>query len=206
MNEIIHINETSINVVSNGDTFIVSNKEVALAFGTGETSIRNMKNRNKDELLENVHWVTQYVSGAETTMWTKKGIITLGFKLKTTEKTIAFRDWASDYIINKSLIPKNPMEALELFFDVSKQQDERIVKLEQTKRLESWQEKSLQDAKNQKVYEIANDDKEFAAKLHRKVWSLFKKHFHLPRYNELPSIKHQEGLDFIRSLSIADMV
>ena len=85
-------------------------------------------------------------------------------------------------------------------------QDDRIVKLEATKRLENWQEKSLQDAKNQKVYEIAHDDKKFASALHRKVWSLFKKQFHLPRYNELPAVKFEDGLTFIRNLTIADMV
>lgn len=84
--------------------------------------------------------------------------------------------------------------------------ENRIVALEQTKRLENWQEKSLQDAKNIKVYEIAQDDKEFASKLHRKVWSLFKKQFHLPRYNELPAVKYENGLEYITNLTIADMV
>lgn len=84
--------------------------------------------------------------------------------------------------------------------------EKRLVKLEETKRLENWQEKSLQDAKNKKVYEIAKDDKELASKLHRKVWSLFKKQFHLPRYNELPAIKYKAGLDYISNLTIADMV
>lgn len=84
--------------------------------------------------------------------------------------------------------------------------DERIKVLEDTKRLENWQERSLHDAKNQKVYEIAKDDKEAVSKLHRKVWSLFKKRFHLARYNELPAIKFEEGLQFIRSLSFADVV
>lgn len=84
--------------------------------------------------------------------------------------------------------------------------DNRLTTLEQTKRLESWQEKSLLDAKNQKVYEIAKDDQLFATKLHRKVWSLFKKHFHLPRYNELPAVKFEDGLSYIRNLTFADMV
>ena len=84
--------------------------------------------------------------------------------------------------------------------------EKRISALEETKRLENWQERSLHDAKNKKVYEIAQDDKEFATKLHRRVWSLFKKQFHLPRYNELPAIRFNDGLEFINNLSIADMV
>jgi len=82
----------------------------------------------------------------------------------------------------------------------------RIKKLEDTKRLENWQERALQDAKNRKVYEIAQDDKELASKLHRKVWSLFKKAFHLPRYNELPAIKYENGVRYIENLSLSDMV
>lgn len=50
--------------------------------------------------------------------WTKKGVVRLGFLIKT-PLTIKFRDWAEDYIINKQevvktpQIPKNYIEALE---------------------------------------------------------------------------------------------
>jgi len=114
MNEIISINQTNINVVSHEDTFIISNKEVAKAFGVVPTSIRNMKNNNKDELLEDIHWVTQLVSGVEKTMWTKKGIITLGFKLRTTTQTIAFRDWASDYILGGANKPLTQLQLAQI--------------------------------------------------------------------------------------------
>ena len=97
-------------------------------------------------------------------------------------------------------------EQIVLLAQGHQETERRIVALEQTKRLENWQEKSIQDAKNKKVYEIAKDDKEFASKIHRKVWSLFKKKFNLPRYNELPAIKFDDGLEFINSLNIADMV
>jgi len=106
----------------------------------------------------------------------------------------------------QNIIPQNPMEALKLFFDVSEKQEERLIKLEATKRLENWQERGLTDAKNIIVYGIANDDKKLATALHRKVWSIFKKHFHLARYNELPAIKYEDGLSFIRNLSLADLV
>ena len=84
--------------------------------------------------------------------------------------------------------------------------EKRISALEETKRLENWQERSLHDAKNKKVYEIAKDDKKLASVLHRKVWSLFKKHFNLARYNELPAIKFNDGLAFVDNLTISNMV
>lgn len=205
MTDLVQINGVQINVVSNNETFLVSNREVALAFGAGETSIRNMKNRNKEELLENVHWVTQFVSGVEITMWTKKGIITLGFKLQTTPKTIAFRDWASDFIIHTQR-PLSIPEQIQLIAQGNQIIDQRLTILEKTKRLENWQERALHDAKNNTVYRIANGDDALAKRLHLKVWSLFKKKFHLPRYNELPAIKFEEGKSYILNLSLADMV
>lgn len=84
--------------------------------------------------------------------------------------------------------------------------DERLTILEKTKKLEYWQEKSLQDAKNEKVYSVAHDDKRLATVLHRKIWSLFKKQFHLPRYNELPAIKYEDGISYLRNLTLADLV
>jgi len=110
-------------------------------------------------------------------------------------------------------LPSNPMEILELVFQVQKDHEKKLVEvetkvkvLEDTKRLEGWQEKKLIDLKNQKVFALAGDNKELATKLHRKVWSLFKKHFSLPRYNELPAVKFDEGVMFINKIKIEDML
>jgi anti-repressor protein len=84
--------------------------------------------------------------------------------------------------------------------------DERLTVLEKTKKLEYWQERALHDVKNQTVYRIANGDEALAKRLHLRVWSLFKKQFHLPRYNELPAIKFEDGKSYILNLSLADMV
>ena len=97
-------------------------------------------------------------------------------------------------------------EQIALIAQGTQETNERLEVLEKTKRLEAWQEKSLHDAKNKKVYELAKEDNNLASKLHRKVWGLFKKRFTLPRYNELPAIKFDEGVSFIKTLTIADMV
>ncbi|MCD6433240.1 MAG: antA/AntB antirepressor family protein [Sulfurimonas sp.] len=97
-------------------------------------------------------------------------------------------------------------EQIQLIAQGNQITDERLTILEKTKRLESWQEKSLLDAKNKKVYSLAPNDKNLSSGLHRKTWILFKRHFYLPRYNELPAVKSQEGLDFIESLALAEMV
>ena len=94
----------------------------------------------------------------------------------------------------------------EVMGEVITDHDKRLNNLEKNVRMESWQERNLMDAKNTKVYELAGDDKAMANKLHRKVWQLFKKRFHLPRYNELKFGQYEDGLMYIESLTLADMV
>jgi len=89
---------------------------------------------------------------------------------------------------------------------VVQEHEDRIVELEKNRRLEAWQERKLQDIKNRKVYELAKEDKDFANKLHRIIWSLFKKRYSLPRYNELPAAKFSDGANYLNNLTIADMV
>ena len=83
--------------------------------------------------------------------------------------------------------------------------NKRVSNLEQNRRMESWMEKNLQDAKNRKVYELANGNDKLASKLHRNVWREFKKRFNLPRYNELTAGRYEDGLMYLNNLTI-DMV
>jgi len=96
--------------------------------------------------------------------------------------------------------------AQQMTMDVVQDHEDRLDEIERTRRLEAHQEYNLVREKNKKVYEIAGDDKAFANKLHRKVWQLFKKKFSLPRYAELPAVKYEQGIEFVRSLTLADMV
>ena len=97
-------------------------------------------------------------------------------------------------------------EQIQLIAQGHHEIEDRVYRLENNTRLTNQQEVMLTQAKNNIVYHIAKDDKVFATKLHRKVWSLFKKKFCLPRYNELPNGQFQEGLDYINNLSLSDMV
>ena len=104
------VNNVEIEVVSFEDTFLVSSEEVANTFGVGDSAIR--KHKARSEFTEGKHYVSQLVPHTDNkfrTMWTKRGIIRLGFKLQETEFTIAFRDWAEDYIINGGEQAVTPM-------------------------------------------------------------------------------------------------
>ena len=98
------------------------------------------------------------------------------------------------------------LEYTDKMGDVVTDHDKRIENLEKNRRIETWQEKNLLDAKNKKVYDLANNDTKLASKLHRNVWREFKKKFHLPRYNELQIGRYEDGLMWLNNISLADVV
>jgi len=83
--------------------FLLSNKEVALGYGVTANSLNKHKSEHSDELLESKHWIrleVQTKGGKQKVIhWTKKGIVRLGFFIKS-ENAKKFRDWAEDYIVN----------------------------------------------------------------------------------------------------------
>ena len=88
---------------SNND-FLISSKDVAKGYSCSNASIRNHLKNHNEELKEGKHWVKKDVltnGGMQSiTHWTKKGVVRLGFFIKS-ERAKKFRDWAEDYIVNQ---------------------------------------------------------------------------------------------------------
>lgn len=84
--------------------------------------------------------------------------------------------------------------------------ENRLQNLEQNRRMESWMEKNLLDAKNRKVYELANNDEKLAKKLHGLIWRGFKNKFNLPRYSELTAGRYEDGLMWLNNVTLAEVV
>ena len=105
MSAIVAFNNLNLEILEYQDTWSLSNKQVADAFGVSESTVREQKRMG--EYVEGVHfYLSENLTGnAKQTFWTKKGVITLGFKLRETPQTILFRDWASDFILNGSNRP-----------------------------------------------------------------------------------------------------
>ena len=95
--------------------FLMTTNEVAKGFGIVASSLRSQKHEHRDELVEGKHYVTgvgisnnlsndRCVSGnsfqSTQVFWTKRGIVRLGFFIKS-ERAKMFRDWAEDLVINK---------------------------------------------------------------------------------------------------------
>ncbi|MDB9911049.1 hypothetical protein N8Z33_00980 [Flavobacteriaceae bacterium] len=85
--------------------FLLPTKEVALGYDASPYSIRMAKKRHKDELIEGKHFISSVTichgakgGASKGTMWTKRGIVRLGFFIKS-KRAKLFRDWAEDLII-----------------------------------------------------------------------------------------------------------
>ena len=113
----------------------------------------------------------------------------------------------------KNLINQQSQEIqlLQGMLNTISKMDNRVTELEQTRRLENWQELALIEAKNKKVYSIAekhdlSNDKEMIRKLHSRVWKCLKKRFNVPRYNEIPAIYFNQAKTTISNLSFKDLL
>lgn len=84
--------------------FLMSTKDVAHGFGVLDANIRKHKSSLTSELVEGKHFIQLdrvTISNApnqKLTYWTKRGIVRLGFFIKS-QRAKLFRDWAEDYII-----------------------------------------------------------------------------------------------------------
>ncbi|EJF06521.1 prophage antirepressor [Thiovulum sp. ES] len=99
-------NLIEIEVIENDNfEFLLSTKEVAKGYGVSIENIRSQKSNHKDELIEGKHFLSNYEvfdgkQKRKTTVWTKRGVIRLGFFIKS-EQAKKFRDWAEDLILQK---------------------------------------------------------------------------------------------------------
>jgi hypothetical protein len=77
--------------------YVLTTEQVAEGYGITSQAVRMQKQRNADELAEGKHWVVTICDTPggqqEMTMWTKRGIIRLGFFIRS-ERAKMFRDAA----------------------------------------------------------------------------------------------------------------
>lgn len=102
-------------------------------------------------------------------------------------------------------------QQMQLIQDTQQIQAAQIEKIESNFRIENWQQKRLEEIKNQKVYEIAEkhdlkNDVAMIKKLHSRVWKCLKNRFNIPRYNELPMCEFDNGVSYIKKLALADLI
>lgn len=83
--------------------FTATTEQVALGYGVSQENIRSHKLTKADELIEGKHWVvgnTNTPGGTQqVTLWTKRGIVRLGFFIRS-KQARQFRDMAEDLVID----------------------------------------------------------------------------------------------------------
>ena len=96
-----------VNVLPNEQyEYLMTTKEVAVGYGISEYTLRRHKMEHCSELLEGKHFISavQIMNGNiksiphNATLWTKRGIVRLGFFIKS-ERAKQFRNWAEELII-----------------------------------------------------------------------------------------------------------
>lgn len=100
--------ELKVTVIPNNNhEFLMPTKEVAAGYGVSSSTIRDHRKNYHGEFTEQKH----YIKGVEISdtlpkgsqphqiFWTKRGIVRLGFFIKS-ERAKLFRDWAEDLVIN----------------------------------------------------------------------------------------------------------
>ncbi len=104
----------TVSVIPSSDhEFLMPTKQVASGFGVGIDTIRRHKYDHQEELIEGKHFLSGVSiphaaspGSSKGTLWTKRGIVRLGFFIKSQQARL-FRDWAEDLIIALELSQRN---------------------------------------------------------------------------------------------------
>lgn len=134
----------TVNVIPNTDyEYLMTTKEVANGYGVTDYNIRVHKLQHASELIGGKHYVTavsipngELPSALKTahnaTLWTKRGIVRLGFFIKS-ERAKLFRDWAEDLIIcvdqQRSLFGSSPARQLPRRTKANRLTQERLISI-----------------------------------------------------------------------------
>lgn len=126
----ISIGEETIPVRPSAEhVYLLETALVAKGYGVSKDVVKKHKMRNGAELVEGKHWIrgvtncTHPGDESDTIYWTKRGIVRLGFFIKSGRAKI-FRDAAEDLVIEAASapargIPANYPEALRALADLA---------------------------------------------------------------------------------------
>jgi hypothetical protein len=109
--------------------WLMETKLVAEAYGVSEETIRSHKSNHSSDLIDNKHFTSVESFNARNlkqikTFWTKRGVIRLGFFIKSARAKL-FRDWAEDLII-RELNHKDKYVTVEMLQKNNRQQDAKM--------------------------------------------------------------------------------
>lgn len=123
MKQVIFNTTPLLVVESSNHVFLLSSKDVANGYGVSESLLRSHRTNQSDELIEGKHFIIdRSYRNTPKTYWTKRGIVRLGFFIKS-ERAKQFRDWAEDYVIDAQM-PNSEYQRIIML------QNEQIVQMD----------------------------------------------------------------------------
>lgn len=186
--------------------YTLTTEQVALGYGVTQVNIRQHKRRQSEELHEGKHYVTVTNSngGEEITLWTKRGVIRLGFFIRS-KRAKQFRDMAEDLVITQLAHAHaynfGELERLagltaraievqvgEVKAELRAEIDERFDRLPiQGEEIEAVHSRAVQ------LGELMGG----TARHRARAWRIFKDRFRLASYRDLPKGRLAEALAFL---------
>lgn len=158
--QLVKFNEIEFSLIKNQEhEFLLANKDVAKGYGVSIDTIRSHLSKNRDEFVEGKHFtVDKSYKNTRKIFWTKKGIVRLGFFIKS-EDAKKFRDWAEDYIVSEN----SSNSDLQKILDKLEKQNQEIQNLKNQLSLQNTQKqnpfKGYYENKNR---ELGQRENEFA--------------------------------------------
>ncbi|HLR43070.1 MAG TPA: ORF6C domain-containing protein [Pseudogracilibacillus sp.] len=207
--------QREMNIYQNESNDIFMTREQignALEYSEPVIAISKLHIRNRNR-LDNFSVVTRLVSADgkpyETTIYNEKGIYEIARK-SGQPKADEFYDWVYDLLskLRKGeAIIGQPMSIEDMI--ISQAQSVKEIKndvsmLKDNMRIDSSQEFHLNRLGKKKVLQSLGGYKspayeEMSGKVFARFWRDFKQHFVIPRYSDLPKIKFDEGVAFIKA-------
>lgn len=155
MKELITFEDLQIEVIPDKDhVWTIDTCLVALGYGTSESNIRRHKISKPEEFKEGKHFITvsNAHGGEPKTIWTKRGVIRLGFFIKT-KRAKRFRDFAEDLVLNE--IEKKPISLEEMMIF---QLQERIKDRQEIREIKKDNEEIKEDIKMIKAHQVTHPE------------------------------------------------
>jgi|SRR5690625_1396540 len=205
--------EMDIYVNDNNDIFMTREQiGQALEYATPRKAISDLHNRHKERLDKfSVVSRLRTTDGKqyETIIYNEKGIYEIARK-SGQPKADEFYDWVYDLLSRLrrgEATIQAPMTIEDMIIKQAesvKEIKEDVSYLKESMRISGVQEFQIRKLANQKVVKSLGGKKspaykELSNKAFSRFWRDFKDHFMIPRYGELPKVKFDEGIEFIKA-------
>lgn len=202
---------------------VLTTAQLAENYETNNRRISENFNRNKERFKENKHFFLlegedlkefgkQYANCVSVEkvsklyLWTEKGAWLHAKSLNTDRAWEAYELLVDEYY---KVIEQPQFSSLEIALQAALQHEQAIKEiktdvdyLKGSMRIDSLQQQEIQQAAKQSIVQaLGGKDsvayKEISKKVFSAFWNEFKHYFKIPRYGDIPKVKHKEALRFI---------